>query len=106
MVVLHDHDHHPLPLSLSPFPPLPPQDEVVEDLDRDHQQELKRIVFSLELKRIRWAGGDIWEEGCRGGLSARGKEVGSVDSSGWVGGLLCACTSAAGPGNAPCFSMC
>ena len=33
--------------------PFSSQDEVVEDLDRDHQQELKRIVFSLELKRIR-----------------------------------------------------
>ena len=37
----------------SPMLPFSSQDEVVEDLDRDHQQELKRIVFSLELKRIR-----------------------------------------------------
>lgn len=32
---------------------VPFQDEVVEDLDRDHNQELKRIILSLELKRIR-----------------------------------------------------
>ncbi len=29
------------------------QDDAVEDLERDVQQELKRMVYSLELKRVR-----------------------------------------------------